>query len=206
VSRAKGMLYAGLMDAEEWPELVVGIVVLTGQEVLSILKNVRFSRKTSFSLLVQRTVPDTYSFELPTLGRADLVVEAWERARELVLCSHVDEQEQLHQYGLMVRATAAKHFLDLVPLPSGQTDVLQMLIQSVYPCLAMHYYCPSSVESVDYLATICHDRVLLTEPSPGARFAHAAARNYLEYRLADERKGIWLSRPRVEIIEPFQQV
>ncbi|MBO0790838.1 MAG: hypothetical protein J2P36_07815, partial [Ktedonobacteraceae bacterium] len=205
VSRAKGMLYAGLMDAQEWPGLVVGIAVLTGQNLMRILKNGRFSRKSAFSLLFRDAVH--YNpffpgpFEVPTLARADLVVEAWERVRELVPCSMLDEQEILHRYDQVVSATAAKHFLDLVPLPDGETDAFTVLVQSVYPCLATHYYCPPAVESVRYLATICNDPFLLTEPSPAARFACAAVCKYMEYRLADERKGIWLDRPGVIVIQ-----
>lgn len=108
----------------------------------------------------------------------------------------VDEHELLHQYGQLVDATASKSFRDLVPLPAGKTDLFHMLHCCVYPCLATHYYCPSSLESVEYLAKICNDPLLLADPSPGERFACAAVCNYLEYRLADERKGIWLDRSR----------
>lgn len=93
VSRAIGMLSTGLMDAGAWPELVVGIAVVTGQGLLPILKNGRFSQKTSFSLLVRDAVHYN-PFEIPTLGRADLVVEAWERVRELVDCSKVPRDAQ----------------------------------------------------------------------------------------------------------------
>lgn len=113
----------------------------------------------------------------------------------------LDEQEILHRYDQVVSATAAKRFLDLVPLPDGETDAFTVLVQSVYPCLATHYYCPLAVESVRYLATICNDPFLLTEPSPAARFACAAVCKYMEYRLADERKGIWLDRPGVIVIQ-----
>jgi len=204
VSRAIGMLSTGLMDAEAWPQLVVGIAVLTGQGLLRILKNGRFSQKTAFSLLFRDAVH--YNpffrdpFEIPTLGRADLVVEAWERVREIVDCAQIDEQELLHQYGQRVREVASKSFRDLVPLPAGATDVFTVLHHIVYPCLATHYYCPPSVESVEYLAKICNEPVLLADPSPGARFACAAVRNYLEYRLADEQKGIWLGRPDSTVI------
>ncbi|TMC23088.1 MAG: hypothetical protein E6J34_03940, partial [Chloroflexi bacterium] len=191
VSRASGMLYAGLMQREAWPELVVGIAVLTGQGMMRILKNGRFSRKTAFSLLFRDAVH--YNpffpgpFEVPTLGRADLVVEAWERLRNLVDCGSLDEQEISRSYRQMVRETASKSFLDLVPLPEGETDVFKVLYQSVYPCLAVHYYCPPIVDSVEYLAQICHDHLLLADPLPSERFACAAVSKYLEYRVADER-------------------
>ncbi|BCL77545.1 hypothetical protein ccbrp13_00100 [Ktedonobacteria bacterium brp13] len=196
VMRAEGLLYKGLMDADAWPGLVVGIAVVTGQGLLRILKNGCFSLKTSFSLLFRDAVH--YNpffrgpFEIPTLSRADLVVEAWERLREIVDCAQVDEHELIHQYGQLVGATALKSFRDLVPVFAGETDLFNVLHHCVYPCLATHYYCPPSVESVEYIAKICNDPLLLADPSPGERFACAAVCNYMEYRLADERKGIWL--------------
>lgn len=205
VSRAKGILYAGLMNAEEWAGMVVGIAVLTGQSMMRILKNGCFSRKSAFSLFFRDAVH--YNpffpgpFEVPTLARADLVIEAWERVRALVHCSMLDEQEILRSYYQEVSVVAAKHFLDLVPLPDEETDAFKVLFRSVYPCLATYYYCPPSVESVEYLATICNDPLLLTEPSPAARFACAAVCKYMEYRIADERKGIWLDRPGVRVIQ-----
>jgi len=181
-----------------------GIAVLTGQGMMRILKNGRFSRKTAFSLLFRDAVH--YNpffpgpFEVPTLGRADLVVEAWERLRNLVDCGSLDEQEISRSYRQMVRETASKSFLDLVPLPEGETDVFKVLYQSVYPCLALHYYWSPIVASVEFLAQFCHDHLFLADSLPSERFACAAVSKYLEYRVADERKGVWLDKPGVVAI------
>jgi len=124
VARASEMLHA---KQEAWPEWVVGIAVLTGQGMMRILKKGEFSQKSAFSLLVRDTVhyqPFLRGpFEVPTLFRADMVVEAWERLRNLVGCGSVDEQEISRRYYQVVRDTASKHFLDLVPLREGETNV-----------------------------------------------------------------------------------
>jgi hypothetical protein len=194
VSRAMGLLCTGMMEAAAWPQLVNGIAVLTGQGLRCILKDADFSLKTSFSLLCRDTGQHSplfaKPFELPTLGRADLVVEAWERVRELVDCEQMENGELQQRYGRSVQETASKYFSDLVPV--GEEDVFTLLHQSVYPCLAIHYYCPPCTETVDYLASICQDPLLLADPSPGEHWACAAVCGYLEYRIADERKGIWL--------------
>jgi hypothetical protein len=95
ISKAKGLLYHGLMDAEAWPELVVGLAVLTGQKLVRILKTGRVARETAYSILFRDiSYFDAFSphpFEIPTLGRADLVVEAWERVQQLVIWP--EEQE-----------------------------------------------------------------------------------------------------------------
>lgn len=198
VSRAVGLLCTGMMNAAAWPELVVAIAVLTGQGLRCILKDGCFSQKTAFSLLCrdagQHSPLFASPFELPTLGRADLVVEAWERVRELVDGAQMEKGELQQRYGARIRETASKCFGDLVP--GEEKDLFTLLYNSVYPCLATYYYCPPSVETVDYLAKICQDPLLLADPSKGERWACAAVGGYLEYRLADERKGIWLERAR----------
>ncbi|WP_201389144.1 hypothetical protein [Ktedonobacter sp. SOSP1-52] len=65
VARAKGLLSRGVMEAEAWPDLVVGIAVLTGQGLMAILKNGSFSQKTAYSLLFRDAVHDNPFFPGP---------------------------------------------------------------------------------------------------------------------------------------------
>jgi hypothetical protein len=210
VSRAKGLLYAGLAEASAWPALVVGIAVVTGQSLANILRDSEFAQKSSFSLVCQDTSV-SYNplygqpFEVPTLVRADLVIEAWERVRALVDCAQKERKELLDEYWSVIAATAEKNFLDLVPLPAEQTSIFTMLTKSVYSCLAIAYYCPTEIDSIEFLAAICNAPLLLEEGSPTTRFACAAMLDFMEYRIADECKGLWLERPGVDILEIFRR-
>src|SRR5437879_9539095 len=95
VERALSLLFS-----PEWADRVVGIAVCTGRRLAEIMKTGEFGVKEPYTVWFEGQVkgrgrePECY--EIPTLVRAFLVVEAVGRLRTLVDCSGL-EIEQVSQ-------------------------------------------------------------------------------------------------------------
>ena len=201
---------AQLLQGKTWPEVALGIVMNTGRSLAEVLYTGRFMVKTLYTLELER--PSTRVdrvrpiVELPTFSPAPEVLEALLRVRRFGGEMSLNRQEVSRQDGLLVREEAYRHFLGLVPLRIGDQNLYQQLFLGVYPCLAVYYYCPASVEELTYMATIQgHERVLTAATSEERRQLERAG-HYHDYRVVDARKGIRLGFPGVEVLEVFQGV
>lgn len=118
-----------LLQMETWPELVVGIGLNTGRSLAEILKTGVFRAKTAYSVLFAgpMTIYEQMSafFEVPTCARADMVLEALARVRQMfgMQFAFVSRREVGRQCGPLVRQVAYQYFGDLVPLRPGEQDV-----------------------------------------------------------------------------------
>jgi hypothetical protein len=76
-----------LLGMETWPELVLGVGLNTGRSLAEILKTGIWRAKTSYSVLFSgpMTVYEKMCpfFEIPTFSRAEVVLEALSRVREM---------------------------------------------------------------------------------------------------------------------------
>jgi len=204
-----------LLQRDTWPELVLGLGVTTGRTLAELLKTGRIRPKTGYSVLFAgpQTVYEQMSafFEVPTLVRAQLVLDAFSRIRQIfgMQFAFVERREVGRQCGQAVRQAAYRYFGNLVPLHPGEQDLYKAL-RGVYGCLAVRYYCPSWVDEQQYLATITNHRRALEATSDEERLALLAAVSSLDYILPEaagavRKKGIRLGEPDVEVLEVFRE-
>lgn len=203
-----------LLQMSTWPELVLGLGLTTGRTLAEILKTGIFRPKTTYSMLFSgpQTVYEQMGefFEVPTLVRAQLVLEALLRVRQIfgMQFAFVERREVGRQCGPQVRQTAYRYFGNLVPLRPGEQDLYKALSRGVYGCLAVWYYCPSWVDELRYLATITNHRRALEVTSDEERLNLVVAASGLDYVLEAaetvQQKGARLGEPDVEVLEVFR--
>lgn len=206
-----------LLQMDTWPELVLGIGLNTGRSLAEILKTGIFRPKTAYSVLFAGpvTVHEQLSafFEVPTLVRSQLVLDALSRVRQMfgMQFAFVERREIGRRCASQVGPAAYQHFGDLVPLRPGAKDLYKALFKGVYPCLAAHAYCPSWVDELQYIVTITNHRRALEATSKEERLTFAVAASLLDYVLLEgsaravQRKGIRLGEPGVEVLEVFRE-
>jgi hypothetical protein len=207
-----------LLKSETWPEMVLGIGLNTGRTLAEILKTGVFRAKTTYSLLFASpiTVEEKMSewFEIPTFARAELVLEALSRVRQMfgMQFAFVTRRDVGRQCGPMIEPAVIWHFGHLVPLrPSKKPEGYKSLIRGVASRLFVHYYCPEHVDELLYLATVQQNRRMLEASSEKERLTFAITAGFLDYVLLDgsggydERKGIRLGEPGVEVPSVFRE-
>lgn len=205
-----------LLQMKTWPELVLGIMLNTGRTLAEVLKTGTFRRKTPYSLLV--SVPmtiyeqSTPFFEVPTLTRAEYVIEAIEQVRQTFGMQFAFTKRSVvgKQGHPMVRQAAFQSFGELVPLRPGVQDLHKVLSQGVYARLAVYWYCPPALDELMYMGTIKHFPRIVEATTDEERLTFAAAASLLDYvlvgpdEMVDSRKGIRLEEPEVEVLEVFR--
>jgi hypothetical protein len=202
---------------DSWPEIVVGIGLLTGRGLVEVLHTGHFTEKSAYTVWFAGPVT-VYEqmcdpFEVPTLVRADLVLAALHRLRQFF--NHhffgVERHNISRQCSEQVREAVYRHLLDLVPLRSGERNVYKQLSRGVYSRLATLLYCPSWVDEIIYMATIQNHRKILEAVSEEERLTLALAAGYRDYvvidtdGVEDHRHGIRLKEPGVEVLSAFQE-
>jgi len=206
-----------LLQMETWPEIVLGIGVNTGRSLAEILKTGLFGSKTTYSVLFAgpMTVYEQMCpfFEVPTFTRAELVLEALRRVRQMfgMQFAYVSRRDVGRQCGPMIRQAAYQHFGDLVPLRPGEADLYKSLTRGVYERLATYYFCPSHIDELIYMATITGARRVLAASSAEERVTAALTTSFFEYVMGDgsggcdRRKGMRLDESGIEVLEVFQE-
>lgn len=118
-----------LLQTTTWPEVILGIGFNTGRSLAEILKTGIFRAKTAYSVLFSGplTVYEQMCpfFEIPTFSRAEVVLEALTRVRQMfgMQFAFVSRQDVGRQCGPMIRQAAYHHFGNLVPLRAGTQDL-----------------------------------------------------------------------------------
>lgn len=206
-----------LLRSNGWADLVVGLGLVTGRGLVEVLQTGQFTAKTAYSLLFAgpMTVYEQLCepFEVPTLVRAELVLEA---VRQLRHCfgAHfigVSRHDISRQCREPVREAIYRHLLHLVPFRVGARNLYTSLARGVYSRLATHYYCPPEVDEIVYMATIQNQRQVLEANSEEERLMCALETCSLEYVIVDpqgkidHRRGIRLGEPGVQVVEVFHQ-
>ncbi len=193
-----------LLEGRHWADVVLGIVVNTGRSLSEILKGGRFHARTTYSLVFERRNwrldRPQVTLEIPSFARAEQVIAAQARVRRLVPSADVNAREISVRYGPVLREAAYRHFLGVVPLRQGASDLYQALLHGVYPRLAVYYYCPDFVDDLVYMATIQGQTRVLEAISEEERRLLRRVSHSSDYRMVDERKGIWLGKPGVELL------
>ncbi len=207
-----------LLQRETWPEIVLGIGLNTGRSLAEILKSGVFRAGTAYSLLFAgpMTIEEQMSpfFEIPTFARAELVLEALSRVRQMfgMQFAFVSRRDVGRQCGPMIEQAVVWHFGDLMPQrPGKKLEGYKSLTRGVASRLFVQYYCPEPVDELLYMATVQQNRRVLETTSEEERFRFAIAAGFLDYVLLDnfggydERKGIRLGESGVEVLEVFRE-
>jgi hypothetical protein len=212
-----------LVLSDAWSELVVGIALCTGRRLAEILKTGTFAVKDPYTVWFEgqvkgRTrIPDRY--ELPTLVRGYLVVEAVAKLRRLVDCTAMEVEQVSQKYGKAVNETVERVYGEQIPSRDHHHLSVHNL-RSLYASMAVLWYAPDAVSDVNYKAYIHGHRFVLApdveEGTPEdeveqVRLNYASHANYDDYKLADKdgkldgRHGIRLGQPGVTVLDFFKQ-
>lgn len=209
VARAEALL----SRSSEWQELVVGLAAVTGRRLSELLKVGQFYPKQPYTVLfsgqLKQKAQVLLPYEIPTLCRADLVLDALSRLRCLLDCSKLEVATIGQRYSPLVREAAHRHFADLIPLrPGSKTQVYVHLERSVYAAIAVYYYCPSTTVDLHFLSHIL-GHYWVEREGEEAKADYAATLHYFDYRIGDgagginKRQGIKLGEPGVTILDAF---
>ena len=203
-----------LLASDQWADIAVGLAVCTGRRLAEVLKVGQFEYKTVYSVMfhgqLKRREAELPPFEIPTLCRADAVIEAVSRLRSVLNVTELDTREVSQRYGSVVQDSANKHFATLVPAREGKTDLYSHLFRSVYARIAVFYYCPPIIADIHFMATVQGHYQFLEAESDELRRSYASNAHYFDYKIADAsgnidgRQGIKLGSKDVELLEVFK--
>ena len=205
-----------LLQMKSWPELVVGLGLATGRGKVEVLHTGQFIPHSAY--LVRFAGPMTIyeqmcdPFEVPTLVRADLVLEALQRLRKF-FGNHfagMSRGDMSRECSEDIQDAIYRQLLGVIPLRSGESNSYKQLAHSVYPRLATYSYCPPKADEIVYMATIQNHRKILESLDEAERLTLALAAGYRDYVIVDSsgivdtQRGIRLGEADVEIISVFQ--
>lgn len=208
-----------LLESPEWAEVAAGLSVLTGRRCSELLATAQFSLKSKWSVvftgaLKRRGEEIPLSFEIPTLTTAEKVCKALAKIRKaLPQAQNMSPNAINGKFSPAVSTACDRHFTGLIPTRAGEDSLYTHLFRSVYATIAVFWYCPPSVNEVEFKATVQGHYQILNEHNPQQRRSIAASRHYSDFEIADsvvaryngKRKGIKLGFGGVEVIEAFKQ-
>jgi hypothetical protein len=208
-----------LLKSPEWSEIAAGLSVLTGRRSSELLSTAQFTKCSKWSVtftgaLKRRGETKLLSIEIPTLAQSDAVCKALAKVRrELPEAVGLDAETVNSKYGQAVIRACDNHFTDLVPAREGKDNLYTHLNRSIYATIATFWYCPPSVNDVEFKAAIQGHYAILDENNPEIKRSLTASRHYSDYEIADaviaqyggKRKGIKLGIDGVQVISEFQK-
>lgn len=200
-----------LLSSNQWPDLATGLALCTGRRPGEVLKTAVFEKKTEYSVLfsgqLKRRGKEAAAYEIPTLCEARLVIAALERLRAMLDTSD-DVRSVTQRYSPLVQETANKHFNRLIPARETKDGLYGHLFRSIYPRIAVFWYCPPYIADIHYMAEIQgHSQVGESEDELRN---YASGAHYFDYKIADKdgnidgRQGVKLGMRGVELLEVFK--
>ena len=142
-----------LLLSEDWSELVVGIALATGRRLAEILETGVYGIKEPYTVWFEGQVkgrtrtPERY--EIPTLVRGYVVVDAVEKLRHLVDCRHLDLEQVSQKYGKAVNETVQRVYGEVIPARSDRERLSVHNLRGLYASIAVLWYCPDVVSEVN---------------------------------------------------------
>lgn len=220
VERALSLLFS-----PAWADLVVGIAVCTGRRLAEIMKTGTFTVKEPYTVWFEGQLKgrgrEAERYEIPTLVRAFLVVEAVQRLRALVNCRDLEIEQVSQKYGKGVNEAVDRHYGDLEELIRATREKVSVHnFRGMYARIACFWYAPPAVADITYMAQIQGHRFVLeprvesgTAPEEVEQIRHhyASHANYADYKIADKdgnidgRQGVRLGQPGVTVLDVFRR-
>jgi len=210
-----------LIQSDDWAELVVALALCTGRRLAELMKTCTFTEKTAYSVWFTGQVKgrgrEDEAFEVPTLVRAFLIVEALQRLRRLIDCTDLDVEQVSQKYNQAVNKVVNHYFEDLIPVRATRDRLHVHLLRAVFARIATFWYAPPNVADITYMAQVQGHRYILDpevekgetdEDIKNKRLNYASNANYFDYKIGidgniDGRQGIRLGRPGVTVIDAF---
>ena len=203
----------GLLTSSTWPEIVVGLALLTGRRLSEILKAGELHPCTLHTVIfggaLKRADVALKPYEIPVLAPASEILAAWSRVHQLVDCSQMEVEAIGKMYSNEVADVADRHFGALIPAREGRTRLFAHLFRAVYPRLAVYWFCPVNVSDIHYVPTILGHYWAATTTEMQQR-NYMSSLHYNDYRIGDGkgnidgRQGIRLGEPGVEVLCVFR--
>ena len=204
----------GLIKSNLWSEIAAGSAVVTGRRVSEILKTAQFDLVSPYSVMFtgaakRRNESIPLIFEIPTLVKANLVIDAISRLRNQLDTSGLNNRQINDKYEQTVAQVCDRSFRDLVPTRDGKNNLYTHLFRAVYATIATHWFCPPTVSDLEFRAYIQGHFKILDEANPNKQTDMASVRHYWDYKISDGhgnidgRLGIRLNEDNVEVIQHF---
>jgi hypothetical protein len=121
-----------------------------------------------------------------------------------------DVRTVTQRYSPFIQEAANKQFSTLIPAREGKDGGLYgHLFRSVYPRIAVFWYCPPSIADIHYMATVQGHSQAGEETEEQLR-SYASGAHYFDYKIADKdgnidgRQGVKLGMRGVELLEVFK--
>jgi hypothetical protein len=219
VSRAMTLLLS-----DNWAELVVGIALCTGRRLAEIMKTAVFTQKEAYTVWFEGQIKGRTriegKYEIPTLVRGYLVVEATAKLRRLVDCREIEVAQVSQKYDKGVNDTVERIFASIIPVRPSKDRVTVHDFRAIYASTAVLWFCPDVVSDVNYKAYVHGHRHILEPDLPPetppdrveeVQLDYASHANYDDYKIAnaqgklDGRHGIKLGQPGVTVLDFFSK-
>ena len=203
-----------LLKSQKWDEIAVGLAVTTGRRLSEVLKVGEFLLEEPYTVTfagqLKRKDKLLDPYEIPTICEARLVIDAWQRLRQLKDCSHMDEKQISHDLGPIVSETTDRYFTTYVPVRNGGDSLYTHLVRTIYGQLAWFFYGPDHIVNLTFMSRI-YGHYWIVEATGKTQYDYATTMHYNDYRIADAqgkvdgRQGIKLGQPGVTVLKAFQQ-
>lgn len=217
-----------LLLSDRWAELVVGVAICTGRRLTEVMKTGTFELGTGYTVWFEGQLKAGHRprerFEIPTLLRAFLVMDAVKKLRRLVDCSELEESRVSQKYDRAVNETVDRLYRDLIPVrvtkDEGAAPTVHVL-RGVYAHIAVLWYDPPPVDPITYMARI-QGHHIITDPKVGPNATpeevrqvqenYASHAHYADYQIlgpdghVDARRGIKLGQPGVSVLASYQTI
>jgi hypothetical protein len=217
-----------LVQSQDWAEVVVGLAIGSGRRFWELVKTGTFVEVAPYVVEFRGQVKgrsrEDEAFEIPTLYRAFLLVDAIRRLRHLMDWDElIDEYSPKYQkYNKAVNEMVVQQLTDLIPLRPTREQLSLHTLRTVFARIATYWYGPPEVADITYMAQIQgHRHILDPDVVPGEtpqdikdkQLNYAANANYFDYKigrkLADGSfqpvgdQGVKLGQPGVTRLRAF---
>jgi hypothetical protein len=203
-----------LLTSQQWPDIVVGLAVLTGRRLAEIMRYGEVHPKALYSIWFKGQLKNKKlslrAFEIAVLAEGTKILRAWSRLRKLIDCSKMEEDLISKTYGAAVTAAAVKHFGALVPAVHGDDNVTSKTFRKAYARLAVFFLCPRLTGELEYFPVILghywenKEGEVQTNVKSSIEYTDYNIGDSAVYRAGGQRQGVWLSLPGVEILDAFK--
>jgi Telomere resolvase len=187
-----------LVQSQDWAELLVGLALGSGRRFWELVKTGSFVEAAPYLVTFRGQVKgqsrEDEEFEIPTLYRAFLLVDAIQRLRQLIDWSDLEDEysPKYQKYNKVANEMVVQQFSDLIPVRPTRERLNLHVLRSVFARIATYWYAPPEVADITFMAQIQGHRYILNpEVKPGEtpediknkQLNYAANANYFDYKI-----------------------
>ncbi|MFB2891575.1 protelomerase family protein, partial [Aerosakkonemataceae cyanobacterium BLCC-F50] len=201
---------SSLLDSDHWPTLSAALIALTGRRPTEVVWCGRFEAASDYTLMFSGQLKkgniETPSFEIPTLIKADLVLDAIARLSQIQKIIEIRALPEAVLAGnasnKMINSQVRQHFSGLLEAPprnDGTTKLSGSNLRAAYGKIATYFYCPPTAEPIFYCG-----KILGHQTDNYQAEALATTLHYFTYCIVDDRgdfigeRGVRLGLPGVK--------